>query len=102
MIPTVDPTPRVFRVQDGVVTGNTGQEDANNFAADFQGLRHFGNLIGEALDLGHSKLAALQEADFAHLWTKLSEADEVAGGAMVLRKASLSELRDFAVTAPEV
>jgi hypothetical protein len=88
----IDTSPRLFRVQDGAVTGNTGQEDANNFAADFQGLRHFGNAIGEALDLGPAKLAALQETDFAHLWRTLDQEGN----------ASLSELHTFALIAPEV
>jgi hypothetical protein len=91
--------PKFFHVQSGEVIGTTGQEDANAFAADFQGLRHFGNRIGEALDLGAPWLGAFQETDFTHLWAIPVAAEDVAQGAMVGRRTLLAELLEFTTTA---
>lgn len=57
-----------FELRDGNVLGDTNEEDVRNFAADFQGLRHFGQKIGEALDLGSPWLGAFRETDYTHLW----------------------------------
>ena len=57
-----------FEFRDGNVLGDTSEADAQHFAADFQGLRHFGQKIGEALDLGAPWLGAFRETDFTHLW----------------------------------
>ncbi|MDP1586363.1 MAG: hypothetical protein Q8M07_01355, partial [Prosthecobacter sp.] len=49
----VPPLPlQLFTLKDGLVASDSGQEAVNNYAADFQGLRHFGLKIGECLDLG--------------------------------------------------
>ncbi len=55
---------QLFTLKDGLVSSNGGQESANNFAADFQGLRHFGLKVGECLDLDAPWMGTLQEDDF--------------------------------------
>jgi len=62
---TAPPVPlQLFTLKDGLVTSDGGQESVDNFAADFQGLRHFGLKIGECLDLGAPWMGTLQEDDF--------------------------------------
>lgn len=81
-----------FELKDGNVVGDTSEEDAKNFAADFQGLRHFGRKIGEALDLGVPWLGAFREADFTHLWAYEGEAaspSDPGKGVMVAKHAAL-------------
>lgn len=61
----VPPLPlQLFNLKDGVVASDSGQESVNNYAADFQGLRHFGLKIGECLELGAPWQGTLQENDF--------------------------------------
>src|SRR6478736_2548401 len=52
---------RLFDIRNGLVISETGQKDADDFAADFQGLRHFADRIGGSLELGASLYAALHE-----------------------------------------
>jgi hypothetical protein len=52
-----------FNLEQGVVTTQADQTLADAFAADFQGLRHFGNKIGEAIDLGPAWTGMLRESD---------------------------------------
>ncbi|SKB07644.1 hypothetical protein SAMN02745166_04739 [Prosthecobacter debontii] len=52
-----------FTLQDGVVESSADQTLVDAFAADFQGLRHFGAKIGEALNLGDPWSGILQESD---------------------------------------
>jgi hypothetical protein len=91
---------KLFRVQEGAVTGTCGQDDANHFAADFQGLRHFGAKIGEALDLGEPWLGAFRETDFTHLWAAPQKGDSAASGAMTDSRAQLRDLLEAAVKHP--
>src|SRR3569623_683239 len=77
-----------FELKDGNVVGDTSEEDAKNFAADFQGLRHFGGKIGEALDLGAPWLGAFRETDFTHIWAYEGDAvsaSDPGKGVMVAR-----------------
>ena len=61
----VPPLPlQLFTLKDGLVASDSGQEAVNNFAADFQGLRHFGLKVGECLELGAPWMGTLQEDDF--------------------------------------
>ncbi|MBL9131973.1 MAG: hypothetical protein JNG86_12280 [Verrucomicrobiaceae bacterium] len=55
---------QLFTLRDGMVVSAAGQDAVDNFAADFQGLRHFGGKVGEALELGDPWTGALQEEDF--------------------------------------
>ncbi|HEY1052028.1 MAG TPA: hypothetical protein VGE39_19795 [Prosthecobacter sp.] len=61
----VPPIPlQLFTLKDGVVASDSGQEAVDNFAADFQGLRHFGLKLGECMELGAPWMGTLQEEDF--------------------------------------
>jgi hypothetical protein len=59
---------RLFQVQNGLVISDTGQQDADDFAADFQGLRHFADRVGGTLDLGTSHYSSLHEPDFSFMY----------------------------------
>ena len=77
---------RLFQVQNGLVISDTGQQDADDFAADFQGLRHFADRIGAALDLGTSHYASLHEPDFSFMYALPENAGSPpsrASGAMI-------------------
>ncbi len=67
---TPPPTPelRAFDIRSGLVISDTGQQDADDFAADFQGLRHFADRVGAGLDLGTSLYASLHEPDFTFMY----------------------------------
>lgn len=55
---------QLFTLKDGVVSSDGGQDGVDNFAADFQGLRHFGAKLGECMDIGAPWMGTLQEDDF--------------------------------------
>ena len=99
MIPSELPAPAAelkrYELRDGNVLGDTSEEDVLHFAADFQGLRHFGQKIGEALELGTPWLGAFREADFTHLWAYDGSAtlpSDPANGVVIARHAPLVEL----------
>lgn len=86
-----DPSLKLFEFRDGIVTGHTGPEDAENFAADYQGLRHFADKISAALDLGDVWMGGFRESDYTHLWA--TGTDSKAGsGAIIAARAPLFEL----------
>jgi hypothetical protein len=59
---------RVFDIRNGLVISDTGQKDADDFAADFQGLRHFADRVGAGLEMGTSLYASLHEPDFTFMY----------------------------------
>src|SRR5881409_1979032 len=65
---TSSPNLRLFQIQNGLVISETGQQDADDFAADFQGLRHFADRVGATLELGTSLYASLHEPDFTFMF----------------------------------
>jgi hypothetical protein len=84
-----------FELADGKVAGDGTQEETENFAADLQGLRHFGRRIGAALDLGEPWHGGFREDDFTHLWAATTEGTsdtDPANGAMIGRKVPYYEL----------
>ena len=87
------PTPslKLFEFRSGSIIGQTDAVDAEHFAADFQGLRHFAQKAGDALDLGPAWMAGLREADYAVLWS-CSLDGESGQGAMINARAPLFEL----------
>lgn len=92
----VQPSPLShFTLQDGVVESSADQSLVDAFAADFQGLRHFGAKIGDALNLGDPWSGMLQEDDltvgYAYTGTGTGPKDPGAG-ALVGKKALLIEL----------
>lgn len=78
-----------------MVISETGQKDADDFAADFQGLRHFADRLGAGLDLGHSLYAALHEPDFTFMFMLPQDSGPQpsnASGAMIAGYVSNNEL----------
>jgi hypothetical protein len=65
-----------FEIADGSVVGEATQEETEAFAADLQGLRHFGRRMGLALDLGEPWHGGFRESDFTLLWTCTSDATD--------------------------
>jgi hypothetical protein len=86
---------RVFQIQNGLVISESGQQDADDFAADFQGLRHFADRIGGSLELGASLYAALHEPGFTFMFLLPPNAQSLPGnalGAMIGSNVSNNEL----------
>ena len=93
--PTSSPNLRLFQIQNGLVISESGQQDADDFAADFQGLRHFADRIGSALELGGSLYAGLHEPSFTFMFLMPPEAQgqpSRASGAMIDSNVSNNEL----------
>ena len=55
---------QLFTLREGLVSSTADQTLVDAFAADFQGLKHFGAKLGEALELGPPWTGTLQEEDF--------------------------------------
>src|SRR3569623_248832 len=89
------PTLRLFDIKNGLVISETGQQDADDFAADFQGLRHFADRIGAGLELGASLYASLHEPDFTFMYMLPLENEPQttnATGAMIEASVSNNEM----------
>ena len=90
------PTLRVFDIKNGLVISETGQQDADDFAADFQGLRHFADRIGAGLELGGSLYASLHEPDFTFMYMlpleEMGPQTNNATGAMIEASVSNNEM----------
>lgn len=92
---TMPQTLRTFEIQNGLVISETGQQDADDFAADFQGLRHFADRVGASLELGNSMYAALHEQTFTFMFLLPPDAQAQpsrATGAMIGANVSNNEL----------
>jgi hypothetical protein len=92
-----------FTLKNGVVESGADQTLVDAFAADFQGLRHFGMRIGEALELGSPWTGTLQEEDFTLTFGYFGEgtaADDPGGGALIGKRVGLFELLN-SITAQE-
>lgn len=92
-----DPTPalRLFDIKNGLVISETGQQDADDFAADFQGLRHFADRVGAGLELGNSLYASLHEPDFTCMYMLPMDGSSQANnasGAMIEASVSNNEM----------
>ena len=86
---------QLFTLKDGVVASDSGQEAVNNYAADFQGLRHFGQKVGECLELGAPWMGTLQEEDFTLNFAYFdagTDAKDPGAGALVGERVPLFEL----------
>lgn len=86
---------RVFDIRNGLVISETGQKDADDFAADFQGLRHFADRLGALLDLGPSLYASLHEPDYTFMYMLPPDSGaqpSSASGAMVAGNVSNNEM----------
>ncbi len=85
----------MFSLKNGVVESEAGQDSVDAFAADFQGLKHFGAKIAEALDLGDPWTGTLQEEDFTLTYAYFGEgtgAEDPGAGVMIGKRALLFEL----------
>ena len=86
---------RLFHIQNGLVISETGQQDADDFAADFQGLRHFADRIGATLELGTSVYASMHEPAFTFMYLLPTDSGaqlRSASGAMISANVSNNEL----------
>ncbi len=84
-----------FEIADGNVVGEATQKETEDFAADLQGLRHFGRRIGSALELGEPWHGGYREDDFTLLWASTTEQTSdtaPAQGAMIEKKVPYYEL----------
>jgi hypothetical protein len=90
------PTPlTIFTLKEGIVESTSGQHLVDAFAADFQGLRHFGMKIGEALNLGDPWTGTAQEDDLTVNYAYFGEGtgpEDPGAGAMISKKALLFEI----------
>jgi len=85
----------LFTLKNGVVESSAEQALVDAFAADFQGLRHFGARIGEALNLGSAWTGTLQEADFSLVYGYFGEGtgpEDPGAGALIGKDVLLYEL----------
>ncbi len=86
---------QLFTLKDGVVASDSGQEAVNNYAADFQGLRHFGLKVGECLELGAPWMGSLQEDDFTLNFAYFdagTDAKDPGAGALIGERVPMFEL----------
>ncbi len=86
---------RVFDIRNGLVISDTGQKDADDFAADFQGLRHFADRVGAGLEMGTSLYASLHEPDFTFMYLLSPDSGTQpsnASGAMIGGSVSNNEM----------
>lgn len=84
----------LFTLKEGVVESAAGQDLVNAFAADFQGLRHFGSKIGDALNLGDAWTGTLQEHDLTVTYAYFGEGTgpkDPGAGALIGKKTLLYE-----------
>jgi hypothetical protein len=79
-----------FTVREGQVESDAPQEVVDNYAADYQGLRHFGQKIGDALDLGTPWTASLREGQFSLNYAQVDES--TGAGTLIGRRDSLAGL----------
>lgn len=92
----------LFSLKDGHVESSGDQEIVDAFAADFQGLRHFGSKIGEALNLGNAWSGTLQEHDLTVSYAYHGEGTgpkDPGAGALIGKKTPLYELLTHVTTA---
>ncbi|MEN3940463.1 hypothetical protein WJU23_04150 [Prosthecobacter sp. SYSU 5D2] len=89
------PSLTLFTLKDGLVESSGDQEVVDAFAADFQGLRHFGSKIGDALNLGEAWTGTLQEEDLTVGYAYHEEGTgpkDPGAGALIGKKVLLYEL----------
>ena len=93
---SVAPAPLTsFTIKNGIVESGAGQVLVDAFAADFQGLRHFGSKLGESLELGNPWTGTLQEDDFTLVYAYFGSdtgPDDPGAGALIGKKVLLFEL----------
>lgn len=89
------PDLQTFQMNAGRIESDAGQTAVDHFAADFQGLRHFGTKIGSALELGDPWLGAVREADATLMYVYPAVGvgpDDPGTGGMIDARVPLYEL----------
>jgi len=89
------PDLQTFQMNSGRIESDADQTAVDHFAADFQGLRHFGAKIGAALELGAPWLGACREPDFTLMFVYPSvgvSADDPGTGGMIDSRVPLYEM----------
>lgn len=92
-----------FTLKDGLVESSADQVLVDAFAADFQGLRHFGGKIGEAIGFEPPWSGVLQEDDLTVAFAYFGEGtgpSDPGAGALSTRKTLLYELLTQVTTQP--
>ncbi len=95
-MPVAPPPPlSLFTLKNGIIESAASQNLVDAFAADFQGLHHFGSKIGAALDLGEPWTGTLQEEDLTVNYAYFGEGtgpQDPGAGAMIGKRALIYEL----------
>ncbi len=89
------PELQTFQMNSGRIESDAGQTAVDHFAADFQGLRHFGTKIGAALEMGEPWLGAFREADSTLMFIYPSVGvgpDDPGTGGMINSRVPLFEM----------
>ena len=84
-----------YDLKEGLVSSDLGQASVDAFAADFQALRHFGEKLGNALDMSNPWMGALQESGYSVAYSTPEKALDtlpLGKGARVGQRALLFEL----------
>lgn len=94
---THQPLPlETYDLKNGLVSSDLGQASVDAFAADFQALRHFGEKLGNALDISNPWMGALQESSYSVAYSttpeKALDTLPLGKGARVGQRALLFEL----------
>ena len=96
---TAQPIPlEVFDLKNGQVESELPQQAVDAFAADMQALRHFGEKLGQAVDLGKPWMGALQETAYSLAYSTPEKSLDIlpqGKGARVGQRALLFELRSL-------
>ena len=95
--------PTFFTLKDGLVESSADQVLVDAFAADFQGLKHFGGKIGDALGFEPPWSGVLQEDDLSVAFAYFGEGtgpNDPGAGALTTRKTLLYELLTQVTTQP--
>lgn len=101
MSESAEPEFQVFHMESGRIESDADQEAVNHFAADFQGLRHFGGKIGSALDLGEPWQGAFRERDSTLMFVYPSAgagADDPGKGGSINARVPLYEMVETLAT----
>lgn len=89
------PDLQTFQMNAGRIESDADQTSVDHFAADFQGLRHFGARVGSALELGDPWLGAVREPDSTLMFVYPSAGvgpDDPGTGGMIEKRVPLYEL----------
>lgn len=93
-----------FSLKEGIIESSARQELVDAFAADFQGLRHYGAKLGEALNLGSPWTGMIQEDDLTVTYAYFGEGtgpNDPGAGALIGKKTLLYELLTKVTTQPD-